>query len=62
MTPERLAKVRQAFVIIDNLPRETRLLIHEHGAKPVLDLHARGLNAAQIAQHFTDGDVFDDLF
>lgn len=62
MTPERLAKVRSDFAIIDNLPASVRALIHEHGSRPVMDLYARGYDAARIEQHFTNMDVFDDLF
>lgn len=62
MTPERLEIVRRDMAIIDGLPKAVRELVHEYGAKKVLQLHARGLSPDEIKQHFRDEAVFSDLF
>ncbi len=57
-------KLRQErnFAILDALPRSIRALVHEHGAKKVVTLWQRGLNADAIADHFEEEAVFNDCF
>ncbi len=62
MTPERLARINRDFAIIDALPKAVRELVHEHGAKKVVTLAAKGWSADQIARNFDEQDAFDDLF
>lgn len=60
MGPSRdyLTKIQRDFRLLDGLPRNVRALVHEYGAKRVVDLHNRGLGAAAIKQHFENAAIF----
>lgn len=56
-----IARVQRDFTVLDSLPRDVRLLVHEYGARRVVDLYQRGHTARQIRNYLEDKRLLASL-